>query len=80
MLKPHVAEKSTKKNKNFDTMNSQPIQSFSMPCYPEKTGGLLCHQTLAPNLLARHPADQQVISVKQYSNIHPWDKPAKPPG
>jgi hypothetical protein len=53
-------KKSTKRNQGFDTLNPQPVQSFSMPCYMEKTGGLLCHQMPAPNLLGRHPADKQV--------------------
>jgi hypothetical protein len=52
-------KKSTKKNQNFDTLNPQLVQSFSMPRYTEKTGGLPCHQMPAANLLGRHPADQQ---------------------
>jgi hypothetical protein len=59
-LEPHLTEKSTKKNQNFDTLNLQSIQSFSTPHYTEKTGGLPCCQTLAPSLLGRHSADQQV--------------------
>jgi hypothetical protein len=60
MLEPYLVEKSTKKSQNFGTLNPQPIQNFSMPPYTEKTGGMMCHQTLAPNLLRRHSADQQV--------------------
>jgi hypothetical protein len=60
MLEPHLAEKTTKRNQGFHTLNPQPMQSFSVPYYTEKTGGLLCHQTPAPNLLGRHPAEQQV--------------------
>jgi hypothetical protein len=32
-------KKSTKKNQNFDTLNHQPVQSFSMPHYTEKQEG-----------------------------------------
>jgi hypothetical protein len=53
-------KKTTKKNQNSNTLNPQPVKSFSTPCYSEKTGGLPHHQTPAPNLLGRHPADQQV--------------------
>jgi hypothetical protein len=41
-------KKTTKKKQNSDP---QPIQSFSMPRYTEKTGRLLHSQMLAPNLL-----------------------------
>jgi hypothetical protein len=51
-----------------------------MPHYTEKTGGLLCHQTLAPNLLERCiPTGEQVNGV-QYSHSYPWDKPTEPAG
>jgi hypothetical protein len=30
-------KKNTKKNQNSDTLNPQPVQSFSTPCYTEKT-------------------------------------------
>jgi hypothetical protein len=53
-------KKNTKNKQNSDTSNPQPVQSFSMPCYTEKTGWFPSHQTPAPNLLGRHPADQQV--------------------
>jgi hypothetical protein len=53
-------KKTTKKNQNFDTLNTQPIQNFFTPHYTEKMGGLPHHQTLTPNLLGRHLADQQV--------------------
>jgi hypothetical protein len=55
-----LAEKKHQKNQNFDTLNSQSVQNFSTPDYSEKTEGLpFCH-TPAPNLLGKHPADQQV--------------------
>jgi hypothetical protein len=34
------------------------MESFSTPHYTEKTGGLLCCQAPAPNLLGRHSAYQ----------------------
>jgi hypothetical protein len=73
-------KKNTKKNQNFDTLNHQPIQSFSMPRYTEKTGGLLHHQMPAPNLLQKHLADQKV-SIKCHAVFPqpPQDKPAYPP-
>jgi hypothetical protein len=43
-----------KKKQNSETLNPQPIKSFSTPHYTEKTGGLQHHQTPAPNLLRRH--------------------------
>jgi hypothetical protein len=58
-LEPPLAEKNTKRNQGFNTLNPQPVQNFSAPCYTEKTGGLQGCQTPAPNLLGRHPADQQ---------------------
>jgi hypothetical protein len=62
MLEQHLAEKNTKKAK---------LQHSELPaytkllnsCYTEKTRGLPCHQTLAPNLLGKHPADQQVSKL-----------------
>jgi hypothetical protein len=42
-----------KKKQNSETLNPQPIKSFSTPHYTEKTGGLQHHQTLAPNLPRR---------------------------
>jgi hypothetical protein len=53
MLEPHLAEKNTKKNQNFDTLNPQPVQSFSSTHYTEKTRGFPHHQRPAPNLLGR---------------------------
>jgi hypothetical protein len=51
----HTLQKNTtNKNQNFSTSNPQPVQSFSMPGYIEKTGGLPSHQTLDPNLIGRH--------------------------
>jgi hypothetical protein len=37
MLEPHLAEIKHQEESNFDTLNPQPIQSFSMPHYTEKT-------------------------------------------
>jgi hypothetical protein len=54
MLEPHLAEKKHQEELNSDTLNPQPVKSFSMPHYTEKTGGLPCHQTPAPNLLGRY--------------------------
>jgi hypothetical protein len=45
-----------------------------MPHYTEKTGELPRHQMLAPNLLGRHPADQQ-LSTKHHTLL-----PQPPPG
>jgi hypothetical protein len=73
-------KKATKKNQNSDTLNPQPVQSFSTPHYAEKTGGLLCCQRLAPNLLGRCRTTGEQISSMRYSHNHPWDKPAEPPG
>jgi hypothetical protein len=57
-------KKNTQKNQNFDNLNSQPVQSFSVPHYTEKTGGLLHCQMLTPNLLGKcKPTDEQ-ISIK----------------
>jgi hypothetical protein len=57
-------KKTTKNNQNSDTLNPQPIQSFSTPHYIEKRGGLLCCQMLAPNLLGRHtPTGEQISSM-----------------
>jgi hypothetical protein len=70
MLEPHLAgKKKHKKNQNLNTLNPQPLQSFPMRGYTEKTGGLLCCQTPAPNLLGRHRP-----SIMLYSHSHPWDK------
>jgi hypothetical protein len=44
-------KKTTKKKQNSETLNPQPVQSFFMPHYTEKIGGLPHHQTLTPNLL-----------------------------
>jgi hypothetical protein len=57
------------KNQNFDTLNLQPSQSFSMPHYTERTGGLLSHQSLTPNLLGRNLLEQQV-STKHHMVFH----------
>jgi hypothetical protein len=54
-----VKKKKKKKNKkqNSETLNPQPIKSFSMLCYTENTGGLQHHQMLAPTCLG--DADKQ---------------------
>jgi hypothetical protein len=66
-------KKNTKKKQSSDTPNPQPTQSFSMPHYTEKPGGLLHHQTPLPNMLGRSRAIGKQIS-------HPWGKSAEPPG
>jgi hypothetical protein len=48
-----LAEKKKKKKQNTKTLNPQPVQSFTMPHYSEKIGGLLHHHMPAPNLLRR---------------------------
>jgi hypothetical protein len=75
MLEPHLAEKTTKNKQNSDTPNSQPAQSFSIPRYTEKPGGLLHCQKLTPNLLERHRPTGEQISNTRYSYSHPWNKP-----
>jgi hypothetical protein len=69
-------KKTTKKKQNFDTLNSQPIQSFSMPHCTKKTGGLPCCQMQAPNLPGRNRPTGEQISSMWCSHSHPWDKPA----
>jgi hypothetical protein len=41
--------KNKKKKQNSETLNPQPVKSFSMLRYTEKTGGLQHHQTPFPN-------------------------------
>jgi hypothetical protein len=53
LLEPNLAKKTKKKKQNSETLNLQPIKSFSMPCYTEKTGGFLHCQMPAPNLPRR---------------------------
>jgi hypothetical protein len=48
-----LSEKNKKEETKLRALNPQPIQSFPVPCYIEKTGGLLHRQTLALNLLRR---------------------------
>jgi hypothetical protein len=49
LLEPHLAiKKNRKEEKNFKTLNPQPVKSFSMPCYTEKTKGIHHCQMLAP--------------------------------
>jgi hypothetical protein len=60
MLEPHLAEIKHQEESKLQHPEPQACKNFLMPYYTEKTGGLLCHQMLAPNLLGRHPADQQV--------------------
>jgi hypothetical protein len=74
MLEPHLAGKTTKKKKNSDTPNPQPAQSFSMPHYTEKSGGLLCHQMPAPNLPGRCKPTGEQIRGMWYPHNHPWDE------
>jgi hypothetical protein len=76
MLELYLAEKHHKEDSNSDTLNPQSAQSFSTLCYIEKTGGLLCHQTLAPDLLERSRLRGEQISGMQYSQSYLWDKPA----
>jgi hypothetical protein len=77
-LEPHLSEKkiNTKKKQSSNTLNPQTIQTFCMPHYTEKTGGLSHHQTPAPNLLGRHRPTGEQISSMWYSHSYPWDKPA----
>jgi hypothetical protein len=49
LLDPHLAKK--KKKQNSETLNPQPIKTFSIACYTEKTGGLQYWQTSAPTCL-----------------------------
>jgi hypothetical protein len=76
MLKTHLAEKTTKKKKNSDTLSPQPAHSLFPPRYTEKPGGLPHHQMLASNLPGRHRPTGEQISGMQYPHSHPWDKPA----
>jgi hypothetical protein len=46
-------KKNKKKKQNSETMNTQPVKSFSMPHYTEKTGGPQHCKTPAPNLHRR---------------------------
>jgi hypothetical protein len=56
---PTWKKKTTKRNQGFDTLNTSPYKA-SLCHITQKSGGLPCCQMLAPNLLARHPADQEV--------------------
>jgi hypothetical protein len=47
-------QKNKKKKQNSETLNPQPIKSFSTPNYTQKTGGSQHHQMPAPNLHRRH--------------------------
>jgi hypothetical protein len=47
-------KKTKKKKQNSETLNAQPMKSFSTPCYTEKTEGHQHHQLPAPNLHRRH--------------------------
>jgi hypothetical protein len=53
MLETHLAEKNDQEKTKLNTLNSQPVKSFSTARYTEKTGGLPHRQTPAPNLLGR---------------------------
>jgi hypothetical protein len=74
-----LAEKTSKKNKNSDTLNLQPVQSFATPHYTEKTGELPCHQMPASNLLGRCRPIGEQISGMWCAHSYPCDKPASPP-
>jgi hypothetical protein len=76
MLETHLARKTIKKKQTHKPPNPQATQSFSMPHYMEKKGGLLCHKTSAPNLLGRRRPTGEQISGMCYTHSHPWDKPA----
>jgi hypothetical protein len=69
-------KKTTKKNQNSDTLNPQSVQSFSMPCHTEKTGGLPHCQMPAPYLLGRCRQTGEQVSGTWYSHSYPWDEPA----
>jgi hypothetical protein len=47
-------KKNIKKKKNSETLNPQPVKSFSTPHYTEKTGGFRHCQMPAPNLPSRY--------------------------
>jgi hypothetical protein len=66
LLEPHLAKikkKKKKKKQNSKTLNTQPIQGFSMPHYTEKTGGLQHCQTPAPTCLGN--PDEQDWMLKE---------------
>jgi hypothetical protein len=48
-----LANKKPKKKQNSETLNPQPVKSFSTPLYTEKTGGLQHLQMPALNLPRR---------------------------
>jgi hypothetical protein len=62
LLELHLAKKKKKKKKqNSETLNPQPVKSFSKPHYTEKIGGIQHCQTLALNLLGRcRPTGEQI--------------------
>jgi hypothetical protein len=49
-----LQKKNKRKKQNFETLNAQPIQTFSTPHYTEKTERPLHCQMLAHNLLRGH--------------------------
>jgi hypothetical protein len=55
-----MAEKNTKKNQNFDTLNPQPLQSFSIPSYTEKQEG---------SLTARHQLQTCLEDIQQTNSL-----------
>jgi hypothetical protein len=70
-----LAVKKKQEESKLHTLNLHPIQSFSIPCYTEKTGGLPHCQSPASNLLWRHPAEQQVS--KQVAHSIPTGTPGQ---
>jgi hypothetical protein len=52
-VKPHLTKKKKKREKNFETLNPQPVKSFCMTSYTEKIGGLQHCQMPVPNLPGR---------------------------
>jgi hypothetical protein len=56
-----LGKKKKKKKQNSETLNPQPVKSFSKPHYTEKIGGIQHCQTLALNLLGRcRPTGEQI--------------------
>jgi hypothetical protein len=76
MLESTWQKKTNKKKQNSNNPNPQPIQSFYMPRYTEKTRGFPCCQMPVPNMLERCRSTGEQISGMQYSHGYPWDKPA----
>jgi hypothetical protein len=64
-------KKNHQEEQNSETQIPQLVQSFSMPHYIEKTGGLPCSQMPAPNLLGRCRPTGEQISGMWYSTATP---------